>query len=70
MQEIEKKAILEYFRNCKINDSKKELTIELSGCDNFNSDKIFIIQDEEKERWKEYFSHHDLEKFFQILSGE
>jgi len=58
MNKIEKQAILQYFKNCIVDDSKEELSIELD-MQKSNSWKLFLPdKNKDKANWLEWVFGH------------
>ena len=70
MNKIEKQAILQYLKNCIVDDSKEELSIELD-MQKSNSWKLFL-PDKNNDSLVENFSFKDeeLDLFFEKLKWE
>ena len=72
MKKVEKQQILKYFKNCIINESKEDLSIELN-LDKSNLWKLFL-PDRKIEKFKDdinlKFSIKDIELFFDAISWD
>ena len=70
MQQIEKQAILQYFKNCIVDDSKEELSIELDMQES-NSWKLFIPNKNNDFILEKFsFTDEELSLFFEKLKWE